>query len=153
MPFGQYYLQADIFDPASKQRQVDHLLLQSLPKFFNVIIQTDKELYKAKDLIRFRLFAFDADTRPVNIEGTTMVSIIDPHGFIMQRTTNFTFTKGRYSDEMQLSTLITNGLWTIRAHVNELVSRLREIFFYYSKFTGYRENCYSRHIRVAYDHR
>lgn len=122
LPFGQYTFFANVYDPTNNHFQFDRWPLQFLPKVYHVIIQTDKELYKAEDLIRFRLFAFDADTRPVNIEGPSVISIIDPNGFTMQNITNFSFRKGRYSDELQLSSFITNGLWTIRVLVNDRVS-------------------------------
>lgn len=95
--------------------------IRFLPKLYHVIIQTDKELYKAEDAIRFRLFAFDSDTRPVVIQGPTVISIIDPEGFTIRNITNVAFAHGRYKNEFQLSNFVTTGVWIIRAFVENQV--------------------------------
>lgn len=88
-----------------------------------MIIQTDKELYRAEDLIRYRLFAFDADTRPTDVPQSAVISIIDPSGFTLTNITNPVFVKGRYGDELQLPGIVTIGLWTIRVLIEGQVGK------------------------------
>lgn len=96
--------------------------LQFLPQVFHILIQTDKQLYRAEDLIRFRLFAFDADTKPVNPKGSSMVSIINSLGFVVSEFENVTFSNGRFGQQFQLANIVSTGLWTIRIKVDEKVS-------------------------------
>lgn len=142
IPFGQYTFYANVYDPINHHTQFDRWPLQFLPKVYHIVIQTDKDLYKPEDLIRFRLFAFDADTRPVNVEGPSVISIVDPQGFTMQNITNFTFTRGRYSNEMELSSFVTNGQWTIKVFADNRVNlwSICKPNFLTKRLTGFRES-------------
>jgi uncharacterized protein YfaS (alpha-2-macroglobulin family) len=121
---GQYTFQANVYDPSNHNFIIDRWPLQFLPKLFHVVIQTDKELYKGGNLMRFRLFAFDADTRLIDISSdSTTISIIDPNNITMHNITNFDFSKGRYSDEFHFTEFAANGLWRIRVHIDDQVRR------------------------------
>lgn len=119
---GQYTFSADIYDPINKRVISNRYPLQFLATNYHIVIQTDKELYKSEDLIRFRLFAFDSESRPADVPGSASVSIIDPLGFTFRNIQNVTFTKGRFKDEMELSSIIIEGLWVIRVEAGEKVS-------------------------------
>lgn len=94
-----------------------------MPQVFQILIQTDKQLYQAEDLIRFRLFALDADTRPVNVLGSTVVKIINRQGFIMTQFDNVTFVKGRFAGDFQLGIIVPTGTWIIRVQVDKEVRK------------------------------
>lgn len=124
---GQYTFYAHVYDPMNQHFIFDRYPLQFLPRLYHIIIQTDKELYKAEDLLRFRLFAFDTDTLPVDVTGPKSLTIVDPLGFTIRNVTDFDFVKGRYYDEMQLSAFITYGVWVIRIQVDEQVRLLKSL--------------------------
>lgn len=123
----------NVFDPANNNFVYDAWPIQFLPRTFHVLIQTDKELYKAEDAIRFRLFAFDSDTRPVDVGGSPVVSIIDPHGFTIRNITNITFAHGRYKNEFQLSNFVTPGVWIIRIFAENQVIKTETDFVDYNE--------------------
>lgn len=118
---GQYTFQANVYDPSNNNMVYDTWPLQFLPQVFHILIQTDKQLYRAEDLIRFRMFAFDADTKPVNLRGSSLVSIINPLGFVVSGFANVTFTNGKFGQEFQLANIVSTGLWTIRINVGDHV--------------------------------
>lgn len=121
LPNGQYHFIIDVYDPFNHKIISDQVDLQFLPIKVGLIIQTDKDIYKPDDLIRFRLFGLDGDSRPVNIDEETQVFLIDPQGFALSTITQVAFSKGHYKNEFQLSNLVSTGFWTIRVQVGEEV--------------------------------
>lgn len=120
---GDYTFHADVYDPVINNFMYDKWPLQFLSTLYHIVIQTDKEIYKAEDLIRFRMFAFDSDTRPVEVAGSPVISIIDPQNFTIREITNFTFTNGRYKNDFQLSNFVTTGIWIIKIQVEGQVNK------------------------------
>lgn len=99
-PNGDYILSVtggDNFEFAGEAK------LGYLVKNFSVFIQTDKALYKADDLMRFRLFAVDANTLPYEVKASPVVSIFNPSNILVKKYSNVTFLKGRYEGEFQLA--------------------------------------------------
>lgn len=96
--------------------------LAFLVKHFSVFIQTDKALYKADDLVRFRLFAVDANTLPYSVKVSPAVSIFTPSGVLVKKYVNVSFVQGRYEDEFQLASDPVIGDWKIRMESEGQVS-------------------------------
>lgn len=118
---GQYNFIANVWDPFNKRVLCDQVDLQFLPRKKGVIIQTDKDIYKPGDLIRFRLFGLDGESRPANIDDKVQVFFIDPQGVVLAAIANVTFSRGLYKNEFQLSSFVITGLWKIRVQVGEKV--------------------------------
>ena len=82
-------------------------------KHLSVYIQTDKAVYKAGDLIRFRVFAIDSRSRPYEVKGKPVITITDSLSNKIQQFDNVTFVKGKYENELILSKSPNLGDWTI----------------------------------------
>lgn len=85
-------------------------------------------MYKANDLIRFRLFALDSDTRPISINENIVVSVVDPKGFSINTINNVTLVKGMYKNDFQVSSILTTGLRTIRVDIGDRVRKFFNVF-------------------------
>lgn len=118
---GQYTFFANVYDPSNNNFIYDRFPLQFLPIVHNIVIQTDKDIYKPDDLIRFRVFCFDGDSRPVVTRTKARISILDPMGFELKVFPNVSLEKGRYKDEVQLSSFVMSGLWIIRVNTESRV--------------------------------
>lgn len=110
-----------MYDPFNHRVISDQVELQFLPNEKRLVIQTDKDIYKPDDLIRFRLFGLDGDSKPVDIDGETVVHLIDPQGFALSTIDSVAFSKGHYKNEFQLSNLVSTGFWTIRVQAGDEV--------------------------------
>lgn len=53
-----------------------------------------------------------------------MISVLDPKGLTLREVKNATFVRGRYSDELQLSSFVFTGLWTIRVQLRDEVRKI-----------------------------
>lgn len=87
------------------------------------LISTDKGMYKASDLVNFRVFAFDSDTKPYNL-ASAVVSIYDSGETKIKSFSNITFVKGKYENSLQLSDSLTLGNWRINLAAEGLVSSM-----------------------------
>jgi uncharacterized protein YfaS (alpha-2-macroglobulin family) len=90
-------------------------------KYFSIFTQTDKALYKAGDLINFRLFAINSETLPANPLGA-VITVFDPSNLKIKTFTNVTFVKGKHENLLQLSQSPPLGNWKIRVEVEGEVS-------------------------------
>lgn len=88
---------------------------------FSTFIQTDKAMYKAGDLINFRVFAVDSETRPYNLN-SAVVTIFDSTDIKIKIFPNVTFVKGTYENSLQLSESPSLGNWRIRIESGTIVS-------------------------------
>lgn len=88
---------------------------------FSTSIQTDKAMYKAGDLINFRIFAFDSETRPFNLN-SAVVTIYDSTDTKIKSFANITFNTGIYENLLQLSESPSLGNWRIRVEAGSDVS-------------------------------
>lgn len=87
--------------------------LTYVAKHFSIFVQTDKSIYKGDDIIRFRLFAIDSLSLPYSLDSSSIVTITDPADNIIKQFANVTFQKGRYENELQLSSSPAIGTWKI----------------------------------------
>lgn len=88
-----------------------------IAKISSIFIQTDKPIYKADDVIRFRVFAINPSTAPYSVVGASSVTIKDPAGSKVKQYSNVTFVKGKYESELLLSSAPQIGSWSIVAEV------------------------------------
>lgn len=87
--------------------------LSFVVKQFSIFVQTNKAIYKANDLIQFRLFAVNSQTLPYSVNGPTIITITDPSNNKIKEFSNVTFVKGKYENELLLSSAPKLGSWTI----------------------------------------
>jgi CD109 antigen len=110
--------------------------LTYLEKRFSIFIQTDKAIYKADDVIHFRVFAINPNSSPYSVKGNPEVTIKDPSGNKIKQMTNVTFVKGKYESELLLSSSPPLGSWSIIADVEGEVNRVeiknQIIFLFFS---------------------
>lgn len=104
----------NVTDNYKKKSYVRVLPLAYSKPFFQFLIQTDKPIYRPGDLIRFRVFAIDSDTKPYNVPGA-FISILDSNSNVVATFTNITFVKGKYENSLQLSDNPLLNQWTLRA--------------------------------------
>lgn len=81
---------------------------------FSMLIQLDKPIYRPGDVVRFRVFAFDSETRPYNVP-SAIVSIEDSGSNLVKSFANITFVKGMHEGSFQLSDNPPLYQWTITA--------------------------------------
>lgn len=107
----------------------DEKYLTYISKHFSIFVQTDKAIYKADDTIRFRLFAINSKTLPYAVQGSPVVTINDPAGNKIKQFANVTFIKGKYENELLLSSSPQLGSWMISIEAEGEVShRFHENF-------------------------
>lgn len=89
------------------------------------------------------MFAFDADTRPVDLKNDfTVLTITDSLGFVLRNATDVAINNGRYYGEFQLSEFVTSGVWVIKIEVQGKVKvniHYRNTKVYLRKLSGIRE--------------
>ena len=111
----------NVYEPCNDRSfyEVQELIFEK--RQFSIFIQTDKPIYKAGDLMRFRAFSLDSETRPFNVD-SAVVTILDPNNVKIKTFTNVTFVKGKYENSLQLSNEPTLGDWRIKVEADVLVS-------------------------------
>ena len=86
-------------------------------KRFSAFIQTDKAIYKADDVIRFRVFAVNSQSLPYSVKGNPEITIKDTSGNKIKQYSNITFVKGKYENEFLLSSSPPLGSWSVVADI------------------------------------
>lgn len=109
------------YDPYSKRTYKQEQKLVYKKKTFSAFIQTDKAMYKAGDLVNFRVFAIDSETKPHNVEGGS-ITITDSGSAKIKSFADVKFVKGKYESSLQLSESPTLGNWKISFAANGDVS-------------------------------
>lgn len=99
-------------DPYTKAKQVlnQPLIYQETKDLF--FVETDKAIYRGGDVVNFRVFSVDSDTRPRNVN-TATVTIFDSNNVQIQAFINVTFVKGKYEGSLQLSQNPPYGSWRL----------------------------------------
>lgn len=120
---GSYSLLVSAYDPYSKRTYKQEQKLVYEKKIFSAFIQTDKAMYKAGDLINFRVFAINSETKPHNVEGGSIM-ITDSGSTKIKSFADVKFVKGKYENSLQLSDSPTLGSWKISFEANGEVSSL-----------------------------
>lgn len=83
-----------------------------------IVIQTDKSVYKPSDIVRFRVIAFDVETKPY-VCLKSEIFIIDGKQNILKKITNPQWLNGIFQDELTLSDQPILGNWEIKAKIDD----------------------------------
>ncbi|TMW41504.1 hypothetical protein DOY81_013416, partial [Sarcophaga bullata] len=97
------------FDFKNESRIIDSV--NEGPKIY---IQTDKAIYKPKDLVQFRFVVLDEHTRPLNIVEPVRVEILDQQNNRVKQFKDVTLVKGVYTGKFQLAEYPVLGRWLIK---------------------------------------
>lgn len=93
--------------------------LNSNSKKFSVFIQTDKSVYKPSDIVKFRIFILDSDTKIFKFDNIEVFITDGADNRVKQYNDPAKgFNKGVYQNELQLSDLPVMGTWKINVLVN-----------------------------------
>lgn len=83
-------------------------------KRLSFLIQTNKPLYKADDVVKFRIFAIDSATKPYQfISPNIEIHAIDANNNRIKRWANISFERGIFESEFKLSNNPLSGFWWI----------------------------------------
>lgn len=114
-------MSASVTDPHTKTNKVLSQDLSFQATVDTILIQTDKAIYQSGDLIRFRVFSFDSETRPRSLD-SAIVTILDGNDVVIQSFENVKFVKGKYEGSLQLGNNPSQGSWKIRVEAGVSVS-------------------------------
>jgi len=67
------------------------------------------------DLLQFRVFAVDSETKAINPTCSSTITISDPNGNSIQSFQDVTFKRGKYENSFQLSEKARLGFWKLSA--------------------------------------
>lgn len=121
MKSGNYQLTAYTYDPDKKKSYTDVQPIIFENKHFSIFIQTDKPIYKPGDLVNFRVFAVDSETRPYDVPKST-ITIYDSGDTKIKSYVDGKFVDGKYENSLQLSQEPTLGEWKIKVEAEAEVS-------------------------------
>lgn len=109
-PLGDYQLSAVGVNGLNFSDESD---LTYIEKHFSIFVQTNKAIFKADDVVLFRLFAVNSLSLPYSVQGLPVVTITDPSNNEVKQFANITFVKGKYENEFLLSSAPPIGSWKI----------------------------------------
>jgi CD109 antigen len=84
------------------------------------LIQTNKAIFRPDDLLQFRVFAIDSETRIENPTGA-IVTINDAKGNLIKSFANITFVNGKYQNELQIASRPVLGTWSMTVTLGDQV--------------------------------
>lgn len=109
-PLGNYQLSAVGIKGLTFSDESD---LTYISKHFSIFVQTNKAIFKADDVVLFRLFAVNSLSLPYSVQGIPVVTITDPSNNKVKQFANVTFVKGKYENQLSLSSAPQTGSWKI----------------------------------------
>ncbi|KAM7352027.1 thioester-containing protein 1 allele S1-like [Cochliomyia hominivorax] len=83
-----------------------------------IYIQTDKSVYKPKDLVQFRVVILDEHTIPVNIREPIRIEVFDNDKNRVKQFKDIVLTEGVFTGRFQLSQQPIMGKWEIRVTIS-----------------------------------
>ncbi|XP_066991727.2 CD109 antigen isoform X2 [Anabrus simplex] len=89
------------------------------PSFLAIIVQTSKPVYKAGQVVNFRVILLTVDLMPY--EDVVDVYVKDPDGFIMRRWVSMQNNNGVISHKFTLPNLAKSGVWKIRVEAYQQI--------------------------------
>lgn len=96
-------------------------------KHYSVYIQTDKATYKPGDLVRYRVFFLDEETRPAKLKNPVDIFINDAAQNRIKQLKNVELINSVYTGEYQLSEFPALGNWEIAVYENEKSVKTKNI--------------------------
>ncbi|KDR15355.1 CD109 antigen [Zootermopsis nevadensis] len=82
------------------------------PQFLSIVIQTSRPVYKAGQVVHFRVLLLTTELKP--FEDSANVYILNSDGLIMRRWVSIQINNGVISHKFTLPQLINDGFWKIR---------------------------------------
>ncbi|XP_053693028.1 thioester-containing protein 1 allele R1-like [Sabethes cyaneus] len=117
IPEGLYSLSIQSLDASFGFSETIELLYDG--KISSIFIQTDKPIYKPGDIVRFRVIAIDADTRPVTSYKTIDVGLTDSVGNSIRQWKYARLYTGVFESAVQLASSPNLGNWNLTATVGD----------------------------------
>lgn len=105
---GQYRLNAEGLSGLDFHEQK---VISFHSKNVSVLIQTDKALYKPKDVIRFRVIVLDINMKPVPSQEPVHIYFVDGAKNLIKEWYDLRTNRGVISDELELSSFPVLGEW------------------------------------------
>lgn len=87
----------------------------------------NKSIFFPGDLVQYKVFATDSDTKAVTPKCDCNVALTDPNGNTISNYENVSFKKGSYKNELQLSSKASMGIWEINVKCDNDVSLVSSI--------------------------
>ncbi|XP_070502464.1 CD109 antigen-like [Chironomus tepperi] len=105
--------------------------LTYISKEYSFLLQLNKAIFLPGDLLQFRTFAIDSETRAVAPKCSSVVSIADSNGNAIVTFKNVVFDQGKYENQLELSSKAGLGIWKLQIQCDdEIVSKEFEIAEY-----------------------
>ncbi|PNF42794.1 hypothetical protein B7P43_G13621 [Cryptotermes secundus] len=82
------------------------------PRFLSIVIQTSRPVYKAGQVVRFRVVLLTTELKP--FEDSVNVYVLNSDGLIMRRWVSMQINNGVISHKFTLPQLVNDGFWKIR---------------------------------------
>lgn len=95
--------------------------LTYITKQYSFLLQLSKAIFLPGDLVQFRVYAVDSETRAVDPKCTNIVSITDQNENEITTFRNVSFKRGKYENSFQLSNKAGLGGWTLHFQCDEQV--------------------------------
>ena len=81
----------------------------------------NKAIFMPGDLLQFRVFSIDSETKPINPTSATTITISDSNGNAIHSFQDVTFKRGKYENSFQLSEKARLGIWEVSANCGQEV--------------------------------
>ncbi|XP_013104389.2 thioester-containing protein 1 allele R1 [Stomoxys calcitrans] len=86
---------------------------------FTVMVQTDKAIYKPKDIVHYRVLLMDANLKPVINYGRVHITLRDSGDNVIRSYRDVKLTSGVYANDLELSDYPKLGEWSVEVEVME----------------------------------
>lgn len=97
--------------------------LMFISKGFSFSALLNKAIFRPGDLLQFKIFATDSETKAVTPECSSVFTIEDPNKNIIVKNTNLDFKKGTYESYFKLPAKALSGVWSLSLKCDQ------EVFF------------------------
>lgn len=94
-------------------------------------MQSDKAIYKPKDIVHYRVLIMDANLKPVVNYGRVQITIRDGGNNVIRKYKDVRLTSGVYANDLELSDYPKFGEWSVEVEVmDETYKRTFEVVEY-----------------------
>ncbi|CAG9802375.1 unnamed protein product [Chironomus riparius] len=122
---GNYALYVETENFAEKRS------LTYITKQYSFLLQLSKAIFLPGDLLQFRVYAVDSETKAVTPKCSNIVSITDGNGNEITSFKNVSFNRGKYENSLQLSSKAGLGVWNVQFQCDEqIISKEFEVAEY-----------------------
>lgn len=100
-----------------------------ITKEYSFLLQLSKAIFLPGDLIQFRAFAVDSETRAVVPKCSSVITISDSNGNAIVTFKNVAFDFGKYENQLELSSKAGLGIWKLQLQCDDEVRTKNKILF------------------------